>query len=222
MSAHYLWGSPSQHIDRFPRTQFHWAIIAQIASAASFRALLLQSAWKCQISYDTLQMPRRQHILECLKGLRSAMSYRFVASLLTIAVPLQGFAVPHCHGESVAGQPSDHHQIRHFHFGHSHHHGHDHGDGHAHHAGEKNSDSKQQVFPSPAPVGQHDDDAVYVTSDLAIGKLQVRVAALAAVLPAQAVADQTLVMQRAFWRCFAVPPDYGSGDIFLKTASLRL
>lgn len=137
------------------------------------------------------------------------MIHRVFAILLTFAVPLQGFAVPHSHGESAAEQPSNHHQTRHFHLGHSHH----------HHVGSKPADQNQQETPSP--VEQH-DDAVYVTSDLAIGKMQVRVPTLDASLPASTVAGHTIAIQRASFDCLAAPPDYGVEHIFLATAALRL
>ncbi|QDU41703.1 hypothetical protein Mal52_01560 [Symmachiella dynata] len=137
------------------------------------------------------------------------MMYRVFAILLTLAVPLQGVAVPHCHGESAAEQPADHHQAPHFHFGHGHHH-------------DDSTAADPNGSEAPSPAEEHDDDAVYVTSDLTVGLMQDRALTLDASSLALTVADDSLAIQCACFDCLAAPPDYGVEHIFLATAALRL
>lgn len=147
------------------------------------------------------------------------MIARFLAILMTITLPLQGLAVPHCHGEDVVGQAADHDRTPHFHFGHGHHHG-DHG--HSHDDCDCPSDEGDDDS-SQAPTQQHDDDAVFVTGDLVVDHTQVRVPTSDLCVALAIDFDSPSLALDMFHRWVQEPPpDIGGFPIFLKTASLRL
>jgi hypothetical protein len=147
------------------------------------------------------------------------MIARFLTILMTIALTLQGLAVPHCHGENVMGQGADHAQTPHFHFGHHHHHGkhaHSHRDCDCPH-GDRDDDCSQ------VPTQQHDDDAVFVTGDLFVGHTQVRVPTsdLCVAIARDVVSASTVLDTLHRW-VLEPPPDIGGFPSVLNSVSLRL
>ncbi|MEZ6113361.1 MAG: hypothetical protein R3C99_20460 [Pirellulaceae bacterium] len=159
------------------------------------------------------------------KGNCGAMTARFLAILMTISLPLQGLAVPHCHGESISGQSPDHGKTPHIHFGEGHHHGehgHHHGE-HGHSLPNVNGSGDQSNDLSLTPTEQHDNDAVFVMSDLVVDHTRVRAPTcdLAVALVVDVVSH---CLARDTFRRWVLepPPDIGGLPIFLNTASLRL
>jgi len=146
------------------------------------------------------------------------MTARFFTLLITITLPLQGLAVPHCHGENVMGQGADHAQTPHFHFGHHHHgkHAHSHRDCDCPNS-DRNDDSSQ------VPTQQHDDDAVFVTSDLFVGHTQVRVPTsdLCVALAINVVSPGIALNTFHRW-VLEPPPDIGGLPSVLNSVSLQL
>ncbi len=147
------------------------------------------------------------------------MIARFLAILMTITLPLQGLAVPHCHGETVTGQGADHAETPHFHFGHGHHReDHDHCRPDCDCPSDEGDDDSSQ-----APTQQHDNDAVFVTGDLVVDHTQVRVPTSdLCVALALDFAAPSLALDVFHRWVQEPPPDIGGFPIFLKTASLRL
>lgn len=104
------------------------------------------------------------------------MFRRLLIIMLTLAVPAQGFAVPHSHGMVGGGELDPHPQTPHFHIGHQHHHDHQHPGGHqhshheavtpahAHHDSGEQSEHPEQ-HNGPHDSGSHDDDAMFVAGN---------------------------------------------------------
>lgn len=155
------------------------------------------------------------------------MLHRFLAILLMLFTPIQGFAVPHSHGPMDGTQPDDHDHRPHFHLcGHHHHHGHSHCDGHSHDSCPSDDQREAQTPGTPeAPTepSNHEDDALYVSGDLGLNLTNA----------APTVADTGLEV----WTDPVSPADVGTpssinavphflarGDtpIYLTTLSLRL
>ncbi len=147
------------------------------------------------------------------------MIARFFAILMMVTLPLQGLAVPHCHGGNIVGHGADHDRRPHVHFGHGHHHG-DHS--HSHQSGDCPS-HEGDADSSPVPTQQHDDDAVFVTCDLVVDHTQVRVPTsdLCVALAIDFVSP-SLALDTFPRRMQEPPPDIGGFPISLKTASLWL
>ncbi len=162
------------------------------------------------------------------------MLQRFLAILLMLAVPVQGFAVPHSHGSMAGTQPDGHNQRPHFHLGGHHHHGHHHGHGHGHshedgHAHDPcpcdNSGNEQDASTPEVPTrpSNHDDDALYVSGEFGLNLTQTVQMVADTGLVIWIEADQpTAIGARSY--VDAVPCFLARGDtpIYLTTLSLRL
>lgn len=147
------------------------------------------------------------------------MIARLFAILVTVTLPLQGLAVPHCHGENVSGKRVDHDQAPHIHFGHGHHHEHQ---SHSHHEGNPPQDEGGDGS-SEMPGQSHDGDAVFVTVELVVDHAPVRVLTsdLSVGLAANDVSPRLALDSFRRW-VQEPPPDIGGLPLFLMTASLRL
>ena len=154
------------------------------------------------------------------------MLHRFLAILLMLAAPVQGFAVPHSHGPMAGTQPDDHDQRPHVHFGDHHHHGHSQKDGHSHDpcpCEDRGEDQNASTPEAPIQPSSHEDDALYVSGDLGLNLTNA----------APTVADAGLVVWTkpvsaagvgAPSSIDAVPHFLARGDtpIYLTTLSLRM
>ena len=155
------------------------------------------------------------------------MLQRFLAILLMLAVPVQGFAVPHSHGPMAGTQPDDHDQRPHLHLGdHRHHHGHSHDDGHSHNPCPCNDQGNEQNASTPeAPTqpSNHEDDALYVSGELGLNLTH---AAPTITDTGLVVWTETVSSTGVDARCsIDAAPHFlarGSTPIYLTTLSLRL
>lgn len=106
------------------------------------------------------------------------MLRRLLIVVLTLAVPVQGLAVPHSHGMVGGGELDPHTRTPHIHIGHQHHHDHQHtgehqhqhphpeaaASSHAHHDSGTLSEHPEH-FGHPRDSRSHDDGAIFVSGD---------------------------------------------------------
>ena len=155
------------------------------------------------------------------------MSVRLLVMLVILAVPVQGFAVPHAHGPRAGTQSKEHSHRAHLHLGsHHHHHPSVYDDGHSHapHCGsDSDGEPKLVGLASSTSPRHHDDGALYLSSELGLNLTQ----------PVQDFADAGLILwsdldpsigidTRAYVDEVACCLARGDTPLYLTTLSLRL